>query len=65
MLPMNVHEFGEFAQIAAYQRVPAFMAKMFGQMQIIQHLDGVVAGARILIAQNFSGGARRAREKQQ
>src|ERR1039457_3800655 len=53
VLPMNVHQFGKLAQIASQQRVPAFVAKLLGKVQIVQHLAGVVASSRVLIAQNF------------
>jgi len=53
VLPMNVHQFGKLAQIAGQQRVPAFVTQLLGKMQIVQHLAGIVAGSRVLIAQDF------------
>src|SRR5580698_496097 len=46
VLPVNVHEFGKLAEIARQQRVPACVAEVFGMVQILQHLAGVVASSR-------------------
>jgi len=65
VLPVNVHQFGEFAQIAGQQSVAAFVSQLLGEMQVIEHLAGIVASSSVLIAQNFRRGARGSGEEEQ
>ena len=62
---MHVHEFGKLAQIARQQRVPAFVSQLFGEVQILQHLAGILPSPRILVAENLSRGTRRTGEEHQ
>ena len=65
LLPMHVHQVGEFRHVAVFERSLRRERNLLDEMQILGHLGVGLPAFVVLLFQNLGSGARVAGEEQQ